>query len=435
MPARVYLSEALLQPATAERPAGRDLRFEPVFGEILEARRADEASGKAPDWEVVADRSLGALQISKDLRLCCFLTEAGIFLDGFAGLRDCLRLTREILTRFWEQGLFPLIEDGDLDYRSGPLAWFNERMADAIKLIPVTSRGDKGENYSFSRFLQAQQIGTEDGISRLPGERRETVMGLRQQGWITIDTFAAAVKATPRRAFEAICQPFEEARQQFLALERTVEEKFGSAAPSFRDALTTLDDMQMLLEDALNKKREEEPGPLMDEQRADEGAAKPTRTKFNLWMSDLPPESRPWKQAEELIQSGQIDQGLQQMAALAARETSGRARFLRKLTLADVCRDTGRERLARTILEELNRQITEYKLEHWESTALVGSVWSRLYRLYKKSEMSSEQDQAVDLYNQLSPFGSLADVRRLRGLIPRCHPRLRDTLSLLCLTA
>ena len=89
------------------------------------------------------------------------------------------------------------------------------------------------------------------------------------------------------------------------------------------------------------------------------------------------------------------------MAALAAQETSGRARFLRKLMLVDVCRNAGRERLARTVLEELNQQIAEYKLDQWESTALVGAVWSRLYGLYKKSESSSEQEQASVLYNQL----------------------------------
>jgi type VI secretion system protein ImpA len=89
------------------------------------------------------------------------------------------------------------------------------------------------------------------------------------------------------------------------------------------------------------------------------------------------------------------------MAALAAQETSGRARFLRKLMLSDVCLGIGRDRLARIVLEELNRQIEEYKLERWESSGLVGAVWSRLYRLYRKSESSSDQDLAAQLYNQL----------------------------------
>src|SRR5689334_8578653 len=130
MASRVYLSETLLRPVGPEQPAGRDLRFEPIFGQILEARRSDDLEKKAPQWDAVADRSLEALQLSKDIRLCCFLTEAALSLDGFPGFRDCLRLTREILVRFWDEGLYPLIEDGDLDYRAGALAWFNERLAD-----------------------------------------------------------------------------------------------------------------------------------------------------------------------------------------------------------------------------------------------------------------------------------------------------------------
>ena len=74
---------------------------------------------------------------------------------------------------------------------------------------------------------------------------------------------------------------------------------------------------------------------------------------------------------------------------------------MRKLALVDVCKAAGRERMARTILEELNKQITEFRLEQWESTALVGGVWSRLYRLYKKSEEGDDQSQAAVLYNQL----------------------------------
>jgi hypothetical protein len=101
------------------------------------------------------------------------------------------------------------------------------------------------------------------------------------------------------------------------------------------------------------------------------------------------------------VQSGQVDEGLRQLKALAALETSGRARFLRQLAFVDLCRKAGRDRLARTILEELNRKIAEHKLEDWEGTDLVGSVWSRLYRLYKSSDVDSDREQAYALYNQL----------------------------------
>src|SRR5579863_6544464 len=114
---RVYFSEELLQPISPESPAGRDLRYEPLFNQILEARRADDRLGvgawekeegrKVAEWDRVAELTLGALKdSSKDLRLACFLTEAAIHLDGFPGLRDCLRLIKELLYRFWDSGLF-----------------------------------------------------------------------------------------------------------------------------------------------------------------------------------------------------------------------------------------------------------------------------------------------------------------------------------------
>jgi len=91
MPDRVYFSDELLQPISPETPAGRDLRYEPLFSQILEARRADdrfdvgawekEEGRKAAEWDKVADLSLAALtESSKDLRLACFLTEAAIHL-------------------------------------------------------------------------------------------------------------------------------------------------------------------------------------------------------------------------------------------------------------------------------------------------------------------------------------------------------------------
>ncbi len=338
---------------------------------------------------------------TKDLRVACFLTEAAIHLDGFGALRDCLRLTKELLYRFWDRGLFPAIEDGDLDHRANSLAWLDDRMPEVMYLAPVTARDGKEQNYSFSRYLQARDVGTEDAIQRASKERREAFSGLRRQGWITMDAFEAAMKATKRKAFEAIHHPFEQAYEQFLALQKVVDEKFGEAAPSLASANNAFEEMRRLLGPTLRKKREEEPDGPPDEP-PDDGTSPPATAMARAWTIGAPADSSgSWEQAEALLRAGEVDQGLQRMAALAAQETSGRARFLRKLMLVDACRSAGRQRLARTILEELNWLIGEYKLNEWESSALVGAVWSRLYRIYKNSEGSNEQEQAADLYNRL----------------------------------
>jgi type VI secretion system protein ImpA len=102
-----------------------------------------------------------------------------------------------------------------------------------------------------------------------------------------------------------------------------------------------------------------------------------------------------------LIRSGQIDKGLAQMVQLSAKETCGRNRFQRKLVLAEVCLASKRERLARSILEELAEQVDKHQLEMWESSELIAGVWIRLHKMYKQSTDSSDRDRAGKLYERL----------------------------------
>jgi hypothetical protein len=100
------------------------------------------------------------------------------------------------------------------------------------------------------------------------------------------------------------------------------------------------------------------------------------------------------------------------MTRLAAAELNGRARFKRKLLLAEICWSTKREKLAKAILEELAEQIDKFQLEVWESSALVGAVWSRLYRCYKNEQAgTADTERAAKLFERLcrlDPWQALA---------------------------
>jgi type VI secretion system protein ImpA len=89
------------------------------------------------------------------------------------------------------------------------------------------------------------------------------------------------------------------------------------------------------------------------------------------------------------------------MTQLAALEGCGRNRFQRKLLLAEVCMDTRRERLARTILEELASQIDQLQLHQWESSELIASVWIHLYKVYKQTSDGADRERAEKLYERL----------------------------------
>src|ERR1700685_1884328 len=127
-------SDDILDPISAERPAGADLRWSSEWDRIKEARRADDSldpgkwvkqERKIADWQTVQKLSAAALrERSKDIQLALWLTEANMRLHGFPGLRDGLRIVRELMIRYWDQGLYPSIDDGPED-RAGPFEWLN----------------------------------------------------------------------------------------------------------------------------------------------------------------------------------------------------------------------------------------------------------------------------------------------------------------------
>src|SRR6266700_7924412 len=101
MPTALLTIDDLLDPIPDGPPSGTDLRWTPEWDRVREARRSDDGveagkwakrDRKVADWRLVDELARAMLrERSKDLQLAIWLTEAGIKLHGFAGLRDGLR--------------------------------------------------------------------------------------------------------------------------------------------------------------------------------------------------------------------------------------------------------------------------------------------------------------------------------------------------------
>src|SRR5438128_8367897 len=136
----------LLAAIPGDNPMGESLRYAGVYDAIQEARRADDdlpmgdwqREVKSADWRAVINLATDVISgKSKDLQLGAWLVEALTKRHGFAGLRDGLKLLGEMHEQFWE-GLYPEIEDGDLEFRGGPLNWLNEKLPGCIREIALT---------------------------------------------------------------------------------------------------------------------------------------------------------------------------------------------------------------------------------------------------------------------------------------------------------
>jgi type VI secretion system protein ImpA len=112
--------ERLLSVFSKQAPAGPDLEYDPLFGEMERSATTKEEQqfgdtiipAQEPDWRELKKISLQVLEQSKDLRAAVYLTRALIHTDGFAGLADGVSLIKGFLEQYWET-LHPLLDPDD----------------------------------------------------------------------------------------------------------------------------------------------------------------------------------------------------------------------------------------------------------------------------------------------------------------------------------
>jgi type VI secretion system protein ImpA len=140
---------ALLEPVEEGEGAGVSLRYEPIYQQVRDARKHDDASLPMREWErplVKADwRRVAALcsealaTRSKDFQLAAWLCEAWTHLHQIEGLVAGTRLMTALADRYW-QSAWPELEAGDADARVAPFVWLNDALALVLTLhVPLVA--------------------------------------------------------------------------------------------------------------------------------------------------------------------------------------------------------------------------------------------------------------------------------------------------------
>ncbi len=138
--------ERLLDPISADSPAGEDLEYDQLFGEMERAAegKKEQQFGETiipaedPDWRIVKAKAGKVLAQSKDLRAAMLLTKALVQLDGYPGLSDGLTLIQRFITDYWESVHPQLDPDDDND----PTLRINTliNLCDPIQFLKSVSR-------------------------------------------------------------------------------------------------------------------------------------------------------------------------------------------------------------------------------------------------------------------------------------------------------
>lgn len=258
------LHEELLKPIPGASPGGADVRYEPVFDKIKEARREDEdipqgewtTERKTADWPQVISLATDVLaNKSKDVQVAAWLTEALLRRQGFAGLRDGLDLLTGLIENFWDT-LYPEIDDGDAEMRAGPLDWVGRKFTIPVMRVPL----DKSGNDAF-QIKESRAIPTEDAATET-SEKKAARDAAIADGKPTPEAVEAGFAATPKAWYKSLAADIDACIASLKALDAAADAKFGDVAPGFAGLLTALTEVQRMTSQLLKRKLEIDPDPI-----------------------------------------------------------------------------------------------------------------------------------------------------------------------------
>jgi type VI secretion system protein ImpA len=99
--------------------------------------------------------------------------------------------------------------------------------------------------------------------------------------------------------------------------------------------------------------------------------------------------------ASEAYQAGQPQRAFEILYEDLQRQQSGRGRFRRKLQLAELCVQAGKEAVAQPLLDDIAAALENHKLEDWEDRELVCSALLTLMQASKKIQGDAKEKQKL----------------------------------------
>jgi type VI secretion system protein ImpA len=423
--------EAILRPIPGDSPAGADLRYEPVYEEIREARRAEDAVAagegepKRADWERVRALSVDALAAkSKDLQIAAWLAEALLRTEGFKGFAAGLKVLTGFLDEYWDT-VYPMPEDGDLEYRAGPIEFLNEKLWVALKSVPVTDP-QVSDGYSLLQYEESRAVGYEKDTLNQHGDTDEGKAAKRKElmaeGKLSGELFDAAMEKSSREFYTSLAGAVTACREAFDAFDAVVDARFGKDAPRLAELRKAIEECEQFVALRVGGGKKGQPPP------ADLGASVPPATagdgahEISERVSARAPgraaaastsrragiadtvalEDDLWQEALGLLESANFKRALELLIQESYTAPSVRDRNRLRLLMAKLCLRAERADLARPIIEELHALIQELHLEKWESPLWIADVLNTLYLCLTSGEPSDEDEgRAKILFQQM----------------------------------
>lgn len=279
--------EQLLAPIEGDNPAGKDLTATTVITELREMRKSDEGDSmgdwalkeaNVPSWpKIVKLASKTLTEQSKDIRVAGYLTEALIRQFGLPGMRDGVRLMRELQERFWDH-FYPSVqppqpdEEGYVEEEESGIELRSAALGQIDRLLPMAVRGIRCTKPSVATTFYSQlDWELANYLENLKIKDQKAYDERVAEGAPTVDLFRKAVSQTPRTYYENWIADLDQCHQELKLLNALIEERYTEAeqVPTLSDTAKTLEAIEQMVFDI-----EKVVGPLRarDEEETPGGA-------------------------------------------------------------------------------------------------------------------------------------------------------------------
>jgi type VI secretion system protein ImpA len=223
-----------------ENGAGQNLRYEPIYDKIRDARVEEDSSLsrgvwdrelKRADWEQVHSLCVEALEEkTKDLQLVGWMCEAMCHLEHWTGLQKSFELACNFCDKCWDS--FYPEKDADMEYRVRLLDWFIDKMTERSLFMPIAEpNGLLSQPLDLSMWLSAQNF---DLISRRAGVNPAKVQEAESSGQMTLKRFRTLIKQAGVDELQRVRQIVQHVSAQSSNFSEFLSQKFGAHSPSVK---------------------------------------------------------------------------------------------------------------------------------------------------------------------------------------------------------
>jgi type VI secretion system protein ImpA len=278
------LRDGLLDPIAGGNPSGPALRYDPVFDQIRDARREEDDTLPAGDWDrpakkadhrqVVKLAGESLAKRTKDLRLAASLVESQFKLEGLAVLAPSIEFLRRLQENFWET-LYPEVDDGDLQLRVNEIERVARQLALNLEELPLTTNGLTPAEYRESRLVGYEADASTD-------DRKKTRKAAIEAKKLTAEEFDKAVAATPKAFFVETKAALDEALDQTDMLDRYQRDAYGDQYPQLSSLNAALHEADGLVNVLLTERLKIEPDPVATFDRMEQWQTESSSVAFSV---------------------------------------------------------------------------------------------------------------------------------------------------------